>query len=125
MYFDWIKMQCKLSFFYLIMLCRVVRLWPSIVYPPSPKKKKKKSITFKIINQLKYALGFWSYNELAALLITFAANPIRFGSVVTKNIGSVIRNLDKIIVMSAFHVSKLSQVLRQVWDQIKDCFKTL
>ena len=41
--------------------------------PPQKKKKKKKitirllaSITFKIMNQSKYALGFWNYNWLSA-----------------------------------------------------------
>ena len=81
------------------------------IVPPQKKKKKKKrrkkkitglsaSITFKIMNQSKYALGFWNYNSLSALC--WKPHLIWFGS--HEEIGIFVR-----YVISPFHPSFDSQ----------------
>ena len=55
-------------------------------------------ITFKIMNQSKYALGFWNYKYLSA----FCRKPIWFGSVVTREYVFFVRYVISPLIHQSF-----------------------
>ena len=100
------RLQSLYSTFNILTYCMYVCIQFYIIYTDYPPKMITgllASITFKIMNQSKYALRFWNYNWLCAF--NRKAHPIWFSS--HEEIG-----IRFIFVMSAFHPSFVHNLLK-------------